>query len=245
MQARVAALQGDGVSHLEYRRPYPTPRPKRGFQRRTADIFQTTIRRVDRACSSKNDADVGIGELHANQAGCRSLQPHHFRVGRGHLELLGRVRSADAHRARVSEPHDFAQRARRYRHRAGVRTGDVKAAVQPGPVDLVCIIEDRARRKHCPGQTQGRQDAHVPRVAGRRGRGAGAGQGGRDALARTFELALAHQHVLAVMEKSQDSFAGLDLDDVEGHAAQGVAAHFERRGNTQAICRSLAAVCVV
>ncbi|KAG0757384.1 hypothetical protein G6F22_019982 [Rhizopus arrhizus] len=54
MQARVAALQGDGVQHLEYRRPYPTPRPKLGFQRRTADIFQTTIRRVDRACSSKN-----------------------------------------------------------------------------------------------------------------------------------------------------------------------------------------------
>ncbi|KAG1486692.1 hypothetical protein G6F53_013913 [Rhizopus delemar] len=123
--------------------------------------------------------------------------------------------------------------------------GDIEAAIQPGAIDLVRVDEDRARRKHGASQPEGRQDAHVPRVAGRRGRGAGAGQGGRDALARTFELALAHQHVLAVMEKGQDSFAGLDLDVVEGHAAQGVAAHFERRGNTQAICRSLAAVCVV
>ncbi|KAG0920604.1 hypothetical protein G6F32_015517 [Rhizopus arrhizus] len=47
------------------------------------------------------------------------------------------------------------------------------------------------------------------------------------------------------MEKGQDSFAGLDLDVVESHASQGVAAHLERRGHAQAIRRGLATVGMV
>ncbi|KAG1377587.1 hypothetical protein G6F59_018161 [Rhizopus arrhizus] len=92
------------------------------------------------------------------------------------MQLLRRIRRANAHRAGVREPESFAKGPRRNRHRVGVRAGDIEAAIQPGAIDLARVVEDRARRKHGASQPEGRQDAHVPRVARRRDRGAGAGQ---------------------------------------------------------------------